>query len=243
MIDLEKLKNYRVKMNIDEKEINNFDSFAHEWWNKRGPYKLIHNLTPIRVSYIEQHIDVNGLKILDIGCGGGILAEELTKKGAIVTGLDASKKTIKVAQNHAKEQKLNIKYLNKSLDGHAESCNEKYDVVICFELIEHVPDQMQLIQDISSICNKGAKIFISTINRNIVSFALAKIMAEYVLKIVPEGTHQYKKFLKPSELVKMLEIAKFKMTDIKGVTLNPIDYSFSLSSITKINYFMVATKK
>ena len=115
--------------------------------------------------------------------------------------------------------------------------------MICFELIEHVPDQMQLIQDISSICNKGAKIFISTINRNIVSFALAKIMAEYVLKIVPEGTHQYKKFLKPSELVKMLEIAKFKMTDIKGVTLNPIDYSFSLSSITKINYFMVATKK
>ena len=98
---------------------------------------MIHNLTPIRVSYIEQHIDVNGLKILDIGCGGGILAEELTKKGAIVTGLDASKKTIKVAQNHAKEQKLNIKYLNKSLDGHAESCNEKYDVVICFELIEN----------------------------------------------------------------------------------------------------------
>ena len=204
---------------------------------------MIHNLTPIRVSYIEQHIDVNGLKILDIGCGGGILAEELTKKGAIVTGLDASKKTIKVAQNHAKEQKLKIKYLDKSLDEHAESSNDKYDMVICFELIEHVPDQMKLIQDISSVCKKGTKIFISTINRNIVSFALAKIMAEYVLKIVPEGTHQYKKFLKPSELVKMLEIEKFQMNDIKGVTLNPIDYSFSLSPITKINYFMTATKK
>ncbi len=230
-------------MNIDEREINSFDSFAHEWWNRRGPYKLIHNLTPIRVSYIEQHIDVNGLKILDVGCGGGILAEELTKKGAIVTGLDVSKKTIKVAQNHAKEQKLKIKYLDKSLDEHAESSNDKYDMVICFELIEHIPDQMKLIQDISSVCKKGTKIFISTINRNIVSFALAKIMAEYVLKIVPEGTHQYKKFLKPSELVKMLEIEKFQMNDIKGVTLNPIDYSFSLSPITKINYFMVATKK
>jgi 2-polyprenyl-6-hydroxyphenyl methylase/3-demethylubiquinone-9 3-methyltransferase len=230
-------------MNIDEREINSFDSFAHEWWNRRGPYKLIHNLTPIRVSYIEQHIDVNGLKILDVGCGGGILAEELTKKGAIVTGLDASKKTIKVAQNHAKEQKLKIKYLDKSLDEHAESSNDKYDMVICFELIEHIPDQMKLIQDISSVCKKGTKIFISTINRNIVSFAIAKIMAEYVLKIVPEGTHQYKKFLKPSELVKMLEIEKFQMNDIKGVTLNPIDYSFSLSPITKINYFMVATKK
>ena len=125
-------------MNIDEREINSFDSFAHEWCNRRGPYKLIHNLTPIRVSYIEQHIDVNGLKILDVGCGGGILAEELTKKGAIVTGLDASKKTIKVAQNHGKEQKLKIKYLDKSLDEHAESSNDKYDMVICFELIEHL---------------------------------------------------------------------------------------------------------
>ena len=230
-------------MNIDEKEINNFDSFAHEWWNKRGPYKLIHNLTPIRVKYIEQHIDVNGLKILDIGCGGGILAEELTKKGAIVTGLDASKKTIKVAQNHAEEQKLKIKYLDKGLDEHIESSNYKYDAVICFELIEHIPDQMKLIQDISSVCKKGTKLFISTINRNIVSFALAKIMAEYILKIVPEGTHQYKKFLKPSELVKMLEIEKFQMSDIKGVRLNPIDLSFSLSSITKINYFMSAIKK
>jgi len=230
-------------MNIDEKEINNFDSFAHEWWNKRGPYKLIHNLTPLRLDYIQQHLDIKNSNILDIGCGGGILAEELTDKGANVTGLDASKKTIKIANDHAKEKGFNINYLNTSLEEHIKKNNQKYDAIVCFELIEHVPDQLKLIQDISSICKKGTRVFLSTINRNIISFALAKIMAEYILNIVPEGTHQYKKFIKPSELAKMLEMADLNIDNIKGVKLNPFDYSFTYSSITKINYFMMATKK
>ena len=230
-------------MNIDNEEINNFDSVAHEWWNKRGPYKLIHNLLPIRLDYIQSQIDLSDMNILDIGCGGGILAESLSEKGANVTGLDASKKTIQIAKNHAKEKRLSIDYQNMSLDEYIKTSKTKFDAIICFELIEHVPDQIKLIQDISSVCKKDAKLFMSTINRNIVSFALAKIMAEYILKIVPEGTHQYKKFIKPSELVKMLETSSFIIDDIQGVKLNPIDYSFSLSSITKINYFMTATKK
>jgi len=230
-------------MNIDNEEINNFDSVAHEWWNKRGPYKLIHNLLPIRLDYIQSQIDLSDMNILDIGCGGGILAESLSEKGANVTGLDASKKTIQIAKNHAKEKRLSIDYKNMSLDEYIKTSKTKFDAIICFELIEHVPDQIKLIQDISSVCKKDAKLFMSTINRNIVSFALAKIMAEYILKIVPEGTHQYKKFIKPSELVKMLETSSFIIDDIQGVKLNPIDYSFSLSSITKINYFMTATKK
>jgi 2-polyprenyl-6-hydroxyphenyl methylase/3-demethylubiquinone-9 3-methyltransferase len=229
-------------MNIDEKEINNFDSFAHEWWNKRGPYKLIHNLTPLRLDYIQQHLDIKNSNILDIGCGGGILAEELTDRGANVTGLDASKKTIQIAKDHAKEKSFKVNYLNTSLEDHIKKNNQKYDAIVCFELIEHVPDQLKLIQDISSICKKGTKVFLSTINRNITSFALAKIMAEYILKIVPEGTHQYKKFIKPSELAKMLEMVDLNIDNIKGVKLNPIDYSFTYSSITKINYFMTATK-
>lgn len=230
-------------MNIDEKEINNFDSFAHEWWNKRGPYKLIHNLTPLRLDYIQQHLDIKNSNILDIGCGGGILAEELTDRGANVTGLDASKKTIQIAKDHAKEKSFKVNYLNTSLEDHIKKNNQKYDAIVCFELIEHVPDQLKLIQDISSICKKGTKVFLSTINRNITSFVLAKIMAEYILKIVPEGTHQYKKFIKPSELAKMLEMVDLNIDNIKGVKLNPIDYSFTYSSITKINYFMTATKK
>ena len=230
-------------MNIDEKEINNFDTFAHEWWNKRGPYKLIHNLTPLRLEYIKSHLNVKGLNILDIGCGGGILSEELKKNGAIVTGLDASKKTIQIAKNHAKEKKYDINYLDISLEEHVVKTKIKYDAVICFELIEHVPDQVQLIQDISSICKKGGKLFMSTINRNIMSFVFAKVMAEYVLKIVPEGTHQYRKFVKPSELAKILEVAEYSIDDMKGIKLNPVDYKFSYSSVTKINYFMTATKK
>ena len=230
-------------MNIDEKEINNFDSFAHEWWNKRGPYKLIHNLTPLRLDYIQQHMNIKNSNILDIGCGGGILAEELTDKGAKVTGLDASKKTIQIAKSHAKEQNHSINYLNISLEDHIKNIDHKYDAIVCFELIEHVPDQLKLIQDISSICKQGGKVFLSTINRNIVSFAFAKIMAEYILNIVPEGTHKYKKFIKPSELAKMLELASLNIDDIRGVKLNPIDYSFTFSSMTKINYFMTSTKK
>ena len=230
-------------MNIDEKEINNFDSFAHEWWNKRGPYKLIHNLTPLRLDYIQQHMNIKNSNILDIGCGGGILAEELTDKGAKVTGLDASKKTIQIAKSHAKEQNHSINYLNISLEDHIKNIDHKYDAIVCFELIEHVPDQLKLIQDISSICKQGGKVFLSTINRNIVSFAFAKIMAEYILNIVPEGTHQYKKFVKPSELAKMLKLASLDIDDIKGVKLNPIDFSFTFSSMTKINYFMTSTKK
>ena len=230
-------------MNIDEKEINNFDSFAHEWWNKRGPYKLIHNLTPLRLEYIQQHLDIKNSNILDIGCGGGILAEELTDKGAKVTGLDASKKTIQIAKSHAKEKNYSINYLNSSLEDHIKKTKYEYDAIVCFELIEHIPDQLKLIKDLSSICKKGGKVFLSTINRNILSFAFAKIMAEYILNIVPEGTHQYKKFIKQSELAKMLELADLEINDIKGVKLNPINYSFTFSSITKINYFMTATKK
>ena len=230
-------------MNIDKKEIDNFDSFAHEWWNKRGPYKLIHNLTPLRLEYIRSHLDIKSLNILDIGCGGGILAEELTKNGAKVTGLDASKKTIRVARSHAKEKNYDINYIDISLEEHIKKVKKKYDAVICFELIEHVPDQLKLIQDISSICKKDGKLFMSTINRNIISFIFAKLMAEYILKIVPEGTHQYTKFVKPSELAKILEVSKYSIDDIKGIKLNPIDYKFSFSSITRINYFMTATKK
>ena len=137
----------------------------------------------------------------------------------------------------------NINYIDIGLEEHIKNSKIKYDAVICFELIEHVPDPLKLIQDISTICKKGGKLFISTINRNIMSFIFAKVMAEYVLKIVPEGTHQYKKFIKPSELAKILEAAEYNIDDMKGIKLNPIDYKFSYSSVTKINYFMTAIKK
>ena len=230
-------------MNLDKKEISNFDEHAHEWWNKRGPYKLIHNLTPLRMEYITNQVTLEDMEILDIGCGGGILAEELSKKGANVTGIDASEKTIEIAKQHSQENNLKINYECSTLEDHLKKSKKKYDSIICFELIEHVPDQLKLINDISKVSKKGSKLFLSTINRNIVSFLFAKVIAEYVLKIVPQGTHQYEKFIKPSELNKILEKSNYKTIDIKGVKLNPIDFTFSFSSITKINYFMTSTKQ
>ena len=230
-------------MNLDKKEISNFDEYAHEWWNKRGPYKLIHNLTPLRMEYITNQITLEDMEILDIGCGGGILAEELSKKGANVTGIDASEKTIEIAKQHSQENNLKINYECSTLEDHLKKSKKKYDSIICFELIEHVPDQLKLINDISKVSKKRSKLFLSTINRNIVSFLFAKVIAEYVLKIVPQGTHQYEKFIKPSELNKILEKSNYKTIDIKGVKLNPIDFTFSFSSITKINYFMTSIKQ
>ena len=230
-------------MNLDKKEISNFDEHAHEWWNRRGPYKLIHNLTPLRMEYITNQITLEDMEILDIGCGGGILAEELSKKGANVTGIDASEKTIEIAKQHSQENNLKINYECSTLEDHLKKSKKKYDSIICFELIEHVPDQLKLINDISKVSKKGSKLFLSTINRNIVSFLFAKVIAEYVLKIVPQGTHQYEKFIKPSELNKILEKSNYKTIDIKGVKLNPIDFTFSFSSITKINYFMTSIKQ
>tara|TARA_B100001996_G_scaffold372188_1_gene348309 strand:- start:212 stop:904 length:693 start_codon:yes stop_codon:yes gene_type:complete len=230
-------------MNLDKKEISNFDKHAHEWWNKKGPYKLIHNLTPLRMEYITNQTTLEDIEILDIGCGGGILAEELSKKGANVTGIDASEKTIEIAKQHSQENNLKINYICSTLEDHLKKSKKKYDSIICFELIEHVPDQLKLINDISKVSKKGSKLFLSTINRNIVSFLFAKVIAEYILKIVPQGTHQYEKFIKPSELNKLLEKSNYKAIDIKGVKLNPIDFTFSFSSITKINYFMTSTKQ
>lgn len=230
-------------MNLDKKEISNFDEHAHEWWNKRGPYKLIHNLTPLRMEYITNQITLEDMEILDIGCGGGILAEELSKKGANVTGIDASEKTIEIAKQHSQENNLKINYECSTLEDHLKKSKKKYDSIICFELIEHVPDQLKLINDISKVSKKGSKLFLSTINRNIVSFLFAKVIAEYVLKIVPQGTHQYEKFIRPSELNKILEKSNYKTIDIKGVKVNPIDFTFSFSSITKINYFMTSIKQ
>tara|TARA_B100000212_G_C27219002_1_gene466397 strand:- start:50 stop:742 length:693 start_codon:yes stop_codon:yes gene_type:complete len=230
-------------MSANKIEIENFDNHAYEWWNKRGPYKLLHNLTPIRLKYIQDQIDVSNKKILDIGCGGGLLSEALHDAGAIVCGVDASKKTIQVAKNHAKERDLNITYVCKSITDFAKSNGQKFDYIVCFEMIEHVDDQSQLINDIKSLMNKKSKVFFSTINRNLISFIFAKVIAEYVLNMVPKNTHTYDKFIRPSELNRILEKSNFKTEDITGINFNPINQSFTLSDFNKINYFLTASKK
>ena len=230
-------------MSANKIEIENFDKYAYEWWNKRGPYKLLHNLTPIRLRYIKDQIDVTNKKILDIGCGGGLLSEALHDAGASVYGIDASKKTIEIAKNHANERDIDITYICQSFNDFAKSNNQKFDYIVCFEMIEHVDDQNQLINDIESMLHKKSKVFFSTINRNLISFVFAKVLAEYVFNMVPKNTHTYEKFVKPSELNRMLEKNNFITQNITGIKFNPITQGFSLSEFNKINYFLTASKK
>tara|TARA_Y100000590_G_scaffold169037_1_gene193518 strand:- start:203162 stop:203851 length:690 start_codon:yes stop_codon:yes gene_type:complete len=227
-------------MNIDEKEIENFDKNAFEWWNKKGAYRVLHKLNPLRLKYIMERYDIKGKKILDIGCGGGLLAEELAKEGAIVTAIDASKKTIDIAKKHAKENNLKIDYQCGSIDDLEDKY--KFDCIVCFELVEHVSSPNQLIKKISSLSKENTNIFISTINRNIQSFVFAKILAEYIFNIIPKGTHQYKKFIKPSELCRIFEKNNCEIKEINGMIFDPFLSDFRISSFTKINYFIYAKK-
>jgi len=228
---------------MNKKESNqesHFDEFAYDWWNKSGHYKLLHRLNPIRLEYILSKCNINDKRVLDIGCGGGILAEQLHKQGAVVTGIDSSSKSITIARQHAKEQNYDIEYINKSIFDITD-CNS-FDFIVCFEMIEHIDKPNELIKKIDEISAKKSGLFLSTINRNLKSFVLAKIMAEYVLNYVPRGTHQYAKFITPYELTKMLENNNYNLNGMSGLDFNPIDGSFILSNNTDINYFMYAEK-
>ena len=228
---------------MDRKELNqesHFDEFAYDWWNKSGHYKLLHRLNPIRLEYILSRCSLDKKNVLDIGCGGGILSEELCKQGAKVTGLDSSSKSISIAKQHAEQNNYDIKYINNSIFEITDL--DIYDIVICFEMIEHINKPNDLIEKINKHSSKNSGLFLSTINRNLKSFMLAKIMAEYVFNYVPKGTHQYAKFITPYELTKMLENNNYKLNDISGLNFNPIDESFHLSNNTDINYFLYAEK-
>jgi len=228
---------------MDKKELNqesHFDEFAYDWWNKSGHYKLLHRLNPIRLQYILSKCNLNKKKVLDIGCGGGILSEELCKQGAEVTGIDSSSKSISIAKQHAEQNNYDIKYINKSIFEITDL--GIYDFIICFEMIEHINKPNDLIKKIKKHSSKSSGLFLSTINRNLKSFMLAKIMAEYILNYVPKGTHQYAKFITPYELTKMLENNNYKLNDISGLNFNPLDESFYLSNNTDINYFLYAEK-
>ncbi len=227
-----------IKTDNNQEEL--FDEYAYDWWNRTGNYKLLHKLNPLRLKYITSRLDIKNKKILDIGCGGGILSEELSKMGAIVTGIDSSKKSIIIAKEHAKEQDLEIEYINGSI---LDVSNlGEYDCVVCFEMIEHIHDQKKLIKKIGNISQKKSHLFMSTINRNLKSFIFAKIFAEYILKIVPRGTHQYAKFITPYELNGMLEQHDFNVSSIDGILFNPINESFTLDNDTNVNYFLHAEK-
>jgi len=237
---------------INKEEIQKFSSLAEEWWDVKGKFKPLHMFNPIRIEYITQMIKkyfkisdkkinpFNELKILDIGCGGGLISEPMARLGANVTGIDASEKNIKIAQIHSEENNLKINYINSSPERLKEK--EKFDIILNLEIIEHVEDVNLYIDSCSKLLKKGGLMFTATLNRTVVSYIKAIVGAEYILRWLPIGTHDWNKFIRPEELEKKLSIANFKTIEIKGLEFNPFNKKWKKSDNLSVNYIICSSK-
>ena len=228
--------------NVDQAEIDKFSALAHRWWDPTSEFKPLHAINPLRLDWIKSISPISGKKVLDVGCGGGILTESMSKEGALVTGIDLSTKALKVAELHQLESGVSVRYQSISAEDLARNEPESFDVVTCMEMLEHVPNPASVVQACANLCKPGGTIFFSTLNRNPKSYLFAIIGAEYVLKLLPKGTHQYEKFIKPSELAQYTRAANLEFLEIKGLTYNPLTQIYRLSSDTDVNY-MIAVRK
>ncbi len=228
--------------NYDEKELAKFEALAYRWWDKESEFKPLHEINPLRLNYIDKHVGLSGKKVLDIGCGGGILTESMAQLGANVKGIDLGEAPLAVANIHAKESNLDIVYQAISAEDIAIQEAEQYDVVTCMEMLEHVPDPSSIVNACAQLCKPGGDIFFSTINRNPKSFLFAIVGAEYVLNLLPKGTHEYEKFIRPSELDRWIRQAKLHNDEIIGMTYNPLNKLYKLSADTSVNYIVHAEK-
>jgi 2-polyprenyl-6-hydroxyphenyl methylase/3-demethylubiquinone-9 3-methyltransferase len=229
-------------VNVDQTEIEKFSALAHKWWDKSSEFKPLHEINPLRVGFIDQYAGINGNKILDVGCGGGILSEGLAERGAVVTGIDLAEKSLKVAKLHLFESGLTVDYQNIPVEQLAEQHPESFDVVTCMEMLEHVPSPASIVAACARLVKPGGWIFFSTLNRNPKSYLLAVVGAEYVLNMLPRGTHDYKKFIKPSELARMTRSAGLDTVALTGMSYNPVTDVYKLCDDTDVNY-IVATRK
>jgi len=223
-------------LNVDPAEIQKFDALADEWWDPKGPMQALHQLNPLRLSFIKTHATVFGKRVLDVGCGAGILSEALAKEGAIVSAIDLSPAALRVAKEHAISQNLNIDYQEIALETLMPS--HSFDVISCMELLEHVPNPAELIQQCARLVRPGGFVFFSTLNRNLKAYALAILAAEYLLNILPKGTHRYDQFIKPSELNQWATNTHLNLVDLQGIRYHPLSQSFKFSSSVDVNYLM-----
>ena len=230
--------------NLDHVEIKKFDDLAAKWWDPDGEFKPLHQINPLRVGFINERANLQGMKVLDVGCGGGILAEALSKLGAQVTGIDASEQTIGVAQNHSNAVGSDVSYYQTTIEEFiANKPEEKFDVITCLEMLEHVPSPGEIIKTCSTILKDDGDIFFSTINRNPRSYLFAIVGAEYILNLLPKGTHDYQKFIKPSELAKWIRDARLSQIETIGLSYNPITDNYWLGKDIQVNYMVHAKKE
>ncbi len=230
--------------NVDPHEIKKFEDLAHRWWDTQSEFKPLHQINPLRLNYIEQR--AGGLadkKVIDIGCGGGILSESMALRKAQVTGIDMGETPLSVAQLHSLESGVEIDYQQTTAEAIAAESPGQYDIVTCLEMLEHVPDPGSIIEACAALVKPGGQVFFSTINRNPKAFALAVIGAEYLLRMLPKGTHEYAKFIRPSELEGWARNSGLKLENVTGMTYNPIFQSYKLGTDVDVNYLMHFTKE
>ncbi len=222
--------------NIDPVEIRKFEDLASRWWDRGGEFKPLHDINPIRLNFINTGSPLQGKSVLDVGCGGGILSEAMTRCGAKVTGIDMGKAPLSVARLHAMEEELEIDYRQIPAEQLAAEQPQQYDVVTCMEMLEHVPDPGSIIQACHDLVKPGGSVYFSTINRNPKAYAMAIVGAEYIMKMLPRGTHDYSKFIRPSELDRWARAAELKLVDIAGISYNPFTRMFRQSQDVDVNY-------
>ncbi len=235
--------NAKIAPNSDPDEIAKFNSIAQSWWDPQGEFAPLHAINPLRVQFIEKHVQLKDKEIIDIGCGGGLLSESLSQVGGHVTGLDLAPDSLMIAREHAKINHLKINYIESTAEAYAEEHPEEYDIVTCLEMLEHVPDPESIIQACASLAKPGAHLFFSTINRNLKAYLFAVVGAEYLLGLLPKQTHDYDKFIKPSELASWCRKAGLQWHHSLGITYNPITREYSTTHSTDVNYLVHCIKE
>lgn len=225
-------------MNVDQAELEKFSSLAHRWWDPAGEFRPLHEINPLRLEWIARHASLEGARVLDVGCGGGILAEAMARRGAQVTGIDLSEKALRVAELHLHESGLSVRYEKSAV----EDVSGEFDAVTCMELLEHVPQPASMVAACARLVRPGGRVFFSTINRNPKSYLFAVVGAEYVLGLLPKGTHDYQRFIKPSELARWTRAAGLRTEELIGMTYNPITRRYRLGEDCDVNYLVCCAR-